>query len=166
MTADSFYKSAGIKLRTNVYSTSAVESHVNIKGPRLVHLGLSLPNRKMEIFTFHSNVQIVKTNGAEVHEKEIGRIISQDEKNKLNQESKSIENIVSNTTCSWPSLDRLIGLKLCTDYQFPNISRNPKAAYFLLNGPTLLKVSVIKADPTAKSYILEYRMERNAVCTN
>ncbi|XP_043484877.1 apolipophorins [Leptopilina heterotoma] len=161
MTADSFYKSAGIKLRTNIYSTSAVETHVNIKGPRLVHLGLSLPNRKMEIFTFHSNVQIVKTNGAEVHEKEIGHILSKDEQNKFDQQSKYVGKIVSNTTCSWPALDRLIGLKLCTDYQFPNVSRNPNASYFLLNGPTLLKVSVIKADPTAKSYIIEYRMERN-----
>ena len=159
MTTDSFYKSAGMKLKTNVYSSGSVEAHLNVKGPRLLRLGLSLPNRKMEIFSLHSNILIVKMNGAEVSEKPTGLAVARQNQSEL----EVVGNLISNTTCSWPALDRFIGLKLCMDYQFQNVTKNPKAAYFLLNGPTLFKVSVIKADPTAKNYILEYKMERTAV---
>ncbi|KAK2581438.1 hypothetical protein KPH14_005113 [Odynerus spinipes] len=159
MVVDAFYKSAGIKLRSSMYSSGSVQVHFNVKGPRLVQLNLGLPNNKIEIFSIITHVFLVETNGAESDETQLGLLIT-DRNRKSSKELIAPGSIISNTTCSWQALDRLIGLKMCLDYQFANVTKNPNASYFLLNGPTLFKISVIKADPTAKSYLLEYKWER------
>ncbi|XP_025989321.2 uncharacterized protein LOC105195312 [Solenopsis invicta] len=154
MTVDAFYKSAGLKLRTNLYSSGTMQLHLNLNSTRLVHVSLGLPNRKIELFSLVSDVALVKSNGGNVQEKPLGILVA-DQKNSRYPVIVP-QNIVSNTTCSWAALDRLIGLKMCTDYQFTNVTRDPDAPYFILNGLTLFKVSLIKADPTAKNYVLEY----------
>ncbi|XP_015173164.1 PREDICTED: uncharacterized protein LOC107064693 [Polistes dominula] len=159
MMVDAFYKNAGIKLRTNIYSSGAVQMHFNLDGMRLVQLNLGLPNNKIEIFSIITHVFWVETNGAESEETQLG-ILKTDRQSASSKELMLPERVISNTTCTWQTLDRLIGLKMCVDYQFPNVTNDPNAPYFLLNGPTLFKVSVIKADPTAKSYLLEYKWVR------
>lgn len=156
MIVDAYYKSAGLKLRSNVYSFGAVQLHLKIKGARLVRLGLDLPNRTMEVISIRTAVLLVSTNGAATTERLIGKIIAGE---KSKKKLTVPETIISNTTCSWPSLEKLVGLKVCADYQFPNVTKISNASYFVLNGPTLFKVSVIKADPTAKSYLLEYKWD-------
>ena len=156
MIVDAFYKSAGLKLRTNVYSFGTVQLHLKIKGARLVRLGLDLPKRSMEVISIRTEVLLVSTKGAETKEKLVGKLLTGE---KSMTKLSVPENIISNTTCSWQALERLIGLKLCADYQFPNVTKLSNASYFILNGPTLFKVSVIKADPTAKSYLLEYKWD-------
>ncbi|XP_025074116.1 uncharacterized protein LOC105427375 [Pogonomyrmex barbatus] len=155
MTVDAFYKSAGLKLQTNFYSSGSMQLHLNINDTRLVRVSLGLPNRKIEIFSLVSDVALIKTNGAVIEEKSLGVLVAGQ-----NQEVSHLavmpKNIISNTTCSWTALDRLIGLKMCTDYQFTNVTKDLNAPYFILNGLTLFKVSLIKADPTAKNYVLEY----------
>ncbi|XP_012280436.1 uncharacterized protein LOC105699757 [Orussus abietinus] len=157
MMVDAFYKSAGIKLRSNIYSSGAVQVHLVVQGTRLVRLSLGLPNQKIEVFSILTDVLLVSHNGAETKEHGVGVLIASEGKRNLRQR---IGSVISNTTCSWHSLDRLIGLKLCTEYQFPNVTKNPNASYFILNGPTLFKISMIKADPTARSYLLEYKWEK------
>ncbi|KAL2717243.1 hypothetical protein V1478_012943 [Vespula squamosa] len=159
MMVDAFYKSAGIKLRTNMYSSGAVQIRFNVEGVRLVQLNLGLPNHKMEIFSIITHVFLLEMNGAETEETQLGVLIA-DRQSNSSKELTVPGKIISNTTCTWQTLDRLIGLKMCVDYQFPNVTKNPNASYFLLNGPTLFKVSVIKADPTAKTYLLEYKWVR------
>lgn len=159
---DAFYKSAGIKLRTNMYSSGAVQIRFNLEGVRLVQLNLGLPNNKIEIFSIITHVFLVETNGAETEETQLGTLRT-DRHSNSSKELTVPGNVISNTTCTWQTLDRLIGLKMCVDYQFPNVTKNPNASYFLLNGPTLFKVSVIKADPTAKTYLLEYKWVRTEV---
>ncbi|KAI4492782.1 hypothetical protein M0804_002573 [Polistes exclamans] len=159
MMVDAFYKNAGIKLRTNIYSSGAVQIRFNLDGIHLVQLNLGLPNNKIEIFSIITHVFLVETNGAESEETQLG-ILKTDRQSTSSKELMLPERVISNTTCTWQTLDRLIGLKMCVDYQFPNVTKDPNAPYFLLNGPTLFKVSVIKADPTAKSYLLEYKWVR------
>ncbi|KAI4503203.1 hypothetical protein M0802_001425 [Mischocyttarus mexicanus] len=159
MMVDAFYKNAGIKLRTNIYSSGAVQIHFNLDGIRLVQLNLGLPNNKIEIFSIITHVFLVETNGAESEETQLG-ILKNDLQSTSSKELMLPGKVISNTTCTWQTLDRLFGLKMCVDYQFPNVTNDHNVPYFLLNGPTLLKVSVIKADPTAKSYLLQYKWVR------
>lgn len=163
MTVDAFYKSAGLKLRSNLYSSGTVQIYLNVNDTRLVRVSLGLPNRKIEVLSLFSDVALIKGNGAELEEKPLGVLIAG--KNQENSQNPAIvpKNIISNTTCSWTALDRLIGLKMCTDYQFSNVTKDPNAPYFILNGITLFKVSLIKADPTAKNYVLEYKWNKTQV---
>lgn len=162
MTVDAFYKSAGLKLRTNLYTSGNMQLHLNLNNTRLVHVSLGLPNRKIEMFSLISDVAFIKSNGGEVQEKPLGILVA--DRNQKNLRYFVIpKNIISNTTCSWAALDRLIGLKMCTDYQFTNVTKDPNAPYFVLNGLTLFKVSLIKADPTAKNYVLEYSWNKTQV---
>ncbi|CAD6221367.1 GSCOCG00005168001-RA-CDS [Cotesia congregata] len=50
MTVDAFYKSASMKLVSNVYSSSAMKVDLDIQGIRLVRLNLQVPNRKLQVF--------------------------------------------------------------------------------------------------------------------
>ncbi|KAF7992093.1 hypothetical protein HCN44_001418 [Aphidius gifuensis] len=148
MTIDAIFKSAGIKLRSNVYSSGAVNLTLNIKGVNLVRLNVELPNKQLEVFSAKTDIVFISTSGAESMEKPVITKIG-------NRSSKASR--IENTTCSWPVLERLIGLKMCVDYQFPNVTDVSDASYFVLNGPTLFRTSVIKADPTAESYLFEYK---------
>ncbi|XP_015122764.1 uncharacterized protein LOC107045138 [Diachasma alloeum] len=145
MTVDAFYKSAAIKLRSNIYSSSAVRLKLEIKGMELIRLNVGLPNRKLEVFSMRTDILLVSGNeGATTETSAIGSLRHQPV-------------YFANTTCSWPVLERLIGLKMCLDYQFPNTTEITDASYFLLNGPTLFRTLIIKADPTAESYLFEYK---------
>lgn len=165
MSVDAFYKSAGVKMRSSIYSSGAVQADLTIKGMHLIRLTWSLPSRNMEVFSVMTDILLIGTSGPETYERTIGvgAVGPPDGQTGRSQLAPSPKNIVSNTTCSWSALDRLIGLKLCTDYQFPSINKDPNATYFILTGPTLFKVSLIKADPTATNYVLEYSWNRTEV---
>ncbi|XP_043519972.1 uncharacterized protein LOC122533896 [Frieseomelitta varia] len=155
MTVDAFYKTAGTKLRSNVYSSGAVKIHLEVKGIRSVKLSLGLPNKRLEIFSAGTDILLTRSNGADIEEKSLDVLIAGQHSNDraLIQIPK---NVISNTSCTWTALDRLMGLKFCVDYQLSNVTKNPNAPYFILSGPALFKISLIKADPTAKDYLLMY----------
>ncbi|XP_070169221.1 uncharacterized protein Apoltp isoform X2 [Polyergus mexicanus] len=160
MTVDAFYKSAGLKLRTNIYSSGTMQLHLNVNDTRLVRMSLGLPNRKVDVLLLLSDIAFIKVKGAEIEEKSLGILVA-DQNQKNSQHPIVIpKNIISNTTCSWAALNRLIGLKMCTDYQFTNVTKDTKAPYFILNGFTLFKISLLKDDPTAKNYVLEYNWNK------
>ncbi|KZC12617.1 Vitellogenin, partial [Dufourea novaeangliae] len=159
MTVDAFYKSAGIKLRSNVYSSGGVQVHLDIKGLRLARLSLVLPSKRMEVFSIGTEILLTAGNGAKVEEKPLGVMVA-GQNDRSSKQAFVPSNIISNTSCSWTALDRLIGLKLCFDYQLSNVTKDSNAPYFVLVGPSLFKISLIKADPTAKNYLLEYKWEK------
>lgn len=167
MTVDAFYKTAGTKLRTNVYSSGSVQVHLEVKGVRSIRLSLGLPNKKMEVFSIGTDILLTRGNGGDHVEKPLGILIAgQHSNDQTSVRSLSIpKNIISNTSCTWTALDRLIGLKLCVDYQLSNVTKDPSAPYFILSGPALFKISLIKADPTAKNYLLKYAWEKTKVRT-
>lgn len=49
MSVDSYYAQSEIKLKTNVYSSTAVEGMLKIHFPRLVSFKFSLPHDKTDI---------------------------------------------------------------------------------------------------------------------
>lgn len=51
---DAYYASTAIKLKTNVYTSTAVEGQVKVRGTQLVSVRFSLPNEKTEIFSVES----------------------------------------------------------------------------------------------------------------
>lgn len=159
MAVDAFYTSAGVKLRSNVFSSSAIQLHLNVKGLRTVQLSLGLPNKKMEVFSVGTDILLTSGRGEKYKETPLGFLIV-DQNNDNSKRTNVPSNVIANTSCSWPALDRLIGLKLCVDYQLPNVTKDPGAPYFVMAGPTLFKISLIKADPTAKNYLLEYKWEK------
>lgn len=65
--------------------------------------------------------------------------------------------LVENKICSWPIIDEILGLKVCTNFLFPNAANVLKMPILLLKGPLKFGVSLEKSDPTAKTYILEYK---------
>lgn len=162
MTVDAFYKTAGTKLRSNVYSSGAVKIHLEVKGMRSIKLSLGLPNKRLEIFSAGTDILLTRSNGADIEEKPLGVLIAGQHSN----DRASIQipkNVISNTSCTWTALDRLMGLKFCVDYQLSNVTKNPNAPYFMLSGPALFKISLIKADPTAKDYLLMYTWNKTKV---
>nr|CAH7759075.1 unnamed protein product [Callosobruchus chinensis] len=55
--------------------------------------------------------------------------------------------------CSWPAIDKTIGLKVCTEYNYVNVTRMDNIPYFLVAGPAGFRCYLHKSDPTAKDYV-------------
>lgn len=51
METDFFYANSGIRVKTNLYSSSAIEAKLKIRGTQLVYLIFSLPQDKNQIFS-------------------------------------------------------------------------------------------------------------------
>lgn len=51
MSVDVFYASTGIKLKTTMYSDTAVQGDIKIRGTRLASVKFGLPRQKNEIFS-------------------------------------------------------------------------------------------------------------------
>ncbi|XP_072402619.1 uncharacterized protein Apoltp isoform X1 [Diabrotica undecimpunctata] len=142
MSVDAFFASTGIKLKTNLYSDSAVKGEIKIKGAKLVSVKFSLPREKNEIFVASSEL-LVKQNEKEEPQKSLA--------------SKRIHN----NLCSWPVIDQAIGLKLCTNYDFVNLTKLSNIPYLLTAGPANFRISLHKADPTATVYLFEYKWKQS-----
>jgi Domain of unknown function (DUF1943)/Domain of Unknown Function (DUF1081)/Lipoprotein amino terminal region len=146
MKADLFYADSGIKVKTNMYSSSSVEAKLRVRGAKLVSLQLSLPQEKNEIFSAKSEILVQKE----------GEEISQ----------PGVMTRYENSTCTWPVIDSAVGLKICTDYSLPDVS-NKQETYpsLILSGPFNLSVYLNKADPTAKMFSFEYRWDETKIET-
>lgn len=49
MSVDAYYTNTEIKLKTNIYSSQAIQGDIRIQFPKLVSFKFSLPNKKTEI---------------------------------------------------------------------------------------------------------------------
>ncbi|KAJ8964440.1 hypothetical protein NQ314_004909, partial [Rhamnusium bicolor] len=138
MSVDAFYASTGIKLKTNMYTDSAIKGVVKIRGTKLVSVKFSLPRQKNEIFGARSEL-LVRQNDKE------------------EPQSGITTNRVFKSICSWPAVDKTIGLKLCAEYNFANVTKLDNIPYFLLAGPAGFRWYLNKSDPTANTYLFEYK---------
>nr|XP_023014254.1 uncharacterized protein LOC111504019 [Leptinotarsa decemlineata] len=139
MSVDAFYASTGIKLKTNMYTDSAIQGDVKVRGYKLASLKFSLPRKKNEIFVAKSEI-LVKRHDVEHLQKGMSS----------NRFSKSL--------CSWPIVDQTIGLKVCTEYSFMNVTKMTNIPYFLAAGPANFRCFLQKSDPTANNYSFEYKL--------
>ncbi|XP_045454917.1 apolipophorins [Melitaea cinxia] len=134
--------SSGIRLSSRLYTATALEAKLSIRGLGSVRLDLSLPRDKQEIFAAKSELLILH---GDQELQQLG----------LNK------NRIEQNTCSWTTFDKAIGIKVCAAYQFPNMTNLRNAPYFLMSGPAKYIVSLEKADKSAKTYAFQYKWERN-----
>nr|XP_022900792.1 uncharacterized protein LOC111413892 [Onthophagus taurus] len=136
MSVDAYYLDTGIKVKSSLYTASTVEANVAVRSTKHIKVSFGMPKQSADIIGAKSELIVMK-GGAE--EKQSGI-----EKNR-----------VSHSLCSWPV--EVIGLKLCARYDFANVTKMENAPNFILAGPSAFKLGIQKIDPTAKTYLMEYR---------
>lgn len=142
MQSDYFYGTSGVRVKSNLYSSSSVEANMKVRGTKLVSLQVSLPQDRNDIFSAKSEL-LVLNNGADIPQ-------------------SGIQKRYTNSTCTWPFIDRAVGLKICGNYSLPDMSNSPKQLpSLLLCGPIDIDVHLDKADITAKTFLFEYRLNVN-----
>lgn len=162
MVLDGFFKSTGVKISSKIFSSAAMEASLVMKGIKFLKLSCKIPNRKTEIFSFVSNSLIITENGVDFKEQSISTLVPEKTSLVTDRFNDSLK-IISNIACNWSFIDRLIGLDLCIDYQLPYMT--PNSSLFFFNGPKNVKLYVIKSDPTAITYVMEYEWNRTKVRT-
>ncbi|XP_013168741.1 PREDICTED: uncharacterized protein LOC106118616 [Papilio xuthus] len=134
--------SSAVRLSARLYTATALEAKLSLRGLNVGRLDLSLPRDKQEIFAAKSELVILHG------EREL-------------QQPGLNRNRIARSTCSWTTVDRAIGIKLCAAYQFPNMTNLHNAPYFLMSGPAKYILSLEKADPSAKTYAFQYKWQKN-----
>lgn len=81
--------------------------------------------------------------------------------NEEQQQAGLRKTALSKSVCSSPLVDKAIGLKLCANYYFANTTKISDAPYSILAGPAGFRVSLQKADPKDKDYLIEYKWTKN-----
>lgn len=137
MQSDYFYGSSGIRVKNNLYSSSSIEANFTVDGSKLVSLQIGLPQDRNDIVSARSKLIVIR------HGKEI--------------QQPGIIKRYANSTCTWPGIERAIGLKVCSNYSLPDISKSERPLPSLIMcGPIDITLYVNKMDVTAKVYSFEY----------
>lgn len=142
MQSDYFYGVSGVRVNSNLYSSSSIEAKLKIRGTRLVSLQFSLPQDRNDIFSARSKLIVITRDGDLIQ--------------------KGIDKRYTNSSCTWPMIDKAVGLKLCADYSLPDVSNSTKMTAYpslLFSGPIDINIELSKADLTAKTYLFEYRWD-------
>lgn len=138
MQCDYFYGSSGIRVKSNLYSSSSVEANLRVNGKNHVSLQFGLPQDRNDIISARSELVVLQ------YEHEIRQ--------------PGIEKRYSNSTCTWPGIERAVGLKVCSEYSLPDLSKSDRSLpSLLLSGPIDIEVHVDKADISAKLFSFEYK---------
>lgn len=136
MKADLFYSACGVKVKANLYSSASVEAKLKFNlnnNDKLISLQVNLPQERNEILSVRSEMLVLK------QEREI--------------KQRGFRKRYANSTCTWPIVERAIGLKLCADYSLPDVSKTKMAhPSLILSGPVKLDIHLDKTDPTAKIF--------------
>ncbi|KAF5300365.1 hypothetical protein FQR65_LT00986 [Abscondita terminalis] len=147
MSVDAFYASSAIKLKTNVHTSTAIQGKVKVVGTELASVSFSIPNEKTAIFGAQSELIVV--NG------------------ESETRQKCVDNSeISYSTCSWPAIEKNIGLKLCGNYHYPNVTKLDHAPYFILSGPSGFELFVQKTESSINSYVFEYKWEKSSTANS
>lgn len=147
MQIDLFHASTDIKVKSNLYSNYAIESEVRLLGNTYATINFRLPQDRNDIFSIRSQL----TSLISGHETSL----------------YGITNRYMNSTCTWPSLDTMVGLKLCIDYSMPDVSdRTSKFPSLVLSGPVMFDIHLDKADLSAKVFNFEYKWHRGMESSN
>lgn len=137
MQMDLFYASTEIKFKSNVYSNHALETDIKIKNYTHASMKMKLPQDRNDIFSIRTQL-LSKIEGEE----------------KL---LYGITNRYVNTTCTSPTIDETVGLKVCIDYSLPDVSDQDKVyPSLILSGPIMFDIHLDKADLSAKIFNFEY----------
>lgn len=140
MQSDYFFGSSGVRIKCNLYSSSSVDAKLKIKGTQMASLQFSLPQDRNDIFSARSELLVIN------HDRDLPQ--------------RGIAQRYSNSTCTWPFIDRAVGLQVCSEYSLPDVN-NASIEYpsLLLSGPVNLNIHLDKADLSAKTFVFEYRWD-------
>lgn len=141
MQVDLFHATTDVKVKSNIFSNYAVEADVKLKGNTYASIKMKLPQDRNDIFSIRSQL----TSNIQGRETELYGISSR----------------YKNSTCTWPSIDTMLGLKLCVDYSLPDVSDVEKVyPSLVLSGPVSFDIHLDKADLSAKIFNFEYKWEK------
>lgn len=141
MHIDLFHASTEVRVKSNIYSNYAVEAAMKIEGNKYTTLKVKLPQDRNDIFSIRSQL--------------IGQIEGDD------MLLNGITDRYKNSTCTWPSIDDMLGLKLCVDYSLPDVSDTNKTyPSLVLSGPIVFDIHLDKADLSAKIFNFEYQWNK------
>ncbi|XP_075219817.1 apolipoprotein lipid transfer particle isoform X2 [Lycorma delicatula] len=138
MGVSAFYKQTSIKFKSKFLSSTALEGSFKKENNKLVRMAFNLPKDRSDILNIET--EFVSLKGLE-----------------LIPVKGVSAGLVENKICSWSILDEVLGLKLCTNFLFPNAANILKTPILLIKGPLKFGISVEKSDSSAKKYILEYK---------
>ena len=137
MQVDLFYGTTEIKFKSNVYSNYALEANLKVKDYTQASLKVKVPQDRNDIFSIRTEL-ISKIEGRDSF---------------LN----GINNRFLNTSCTWPTIDETLGLKMCIDYSLPDVSDQSKNyPSMILSGPLIFDIHLDKADLSAKVFTFDY----------
>lgn len=141
MQSDYFFGSTGVRVKSNLYSSSSIEANLTVDGLKYVSLQFGLPQDRNDIISAKSDLYVLQ------YESEIRQ--------------RGINKRYANSTCTWPAIERVVGLKVCSNYSLPDVSHSESQREtlpsLLLCGPININIHIDKADLTAKSYLFEYK---------
>lgn len=141
MQIDLFHATTDVKVKSNIYSNYAIEADVKIESNKYASVKVKLPQDRNDIFSIRSQL--------------IGNIEGRDHL------LYGITDRYMNTTCTWPSIDNMIGLKVCIDYSLPDVSDVSKTyPSLVLSGPIVFDIHLDKADLSAKIFNFEYQWNK------
>ncbi|VVC30431.1 Hypothetical protein CINCED_3A001550 [Cinara cedri] len=144
MTMDFHYETTQAKVKSKLYTSTAFESTTEIKGYKFVNIVFDLPKTKSDIISIESELFL------ENHKLDI----------EVNQKRNSV--VPSSTLpYSLPVLEEMMGLKLYTNYQLPNVTEIIKSPMVLFNGPLRLNIYLLKSDVKVNKYVMEYKWLAN-----
>lgn len=142
LTIDLFYASTDVKVKTNIFSNFAFEANANIKGGSYASLKVKLPQDRNDILSIRSQL-IASIKGKE-------------------ELLYGIPDRWVNSSCSSPSIEEMIGLKLCVDYSLPDLSKSEKNyPSLVLSGPVVFDIHLDKTDISAKIFNFDYSWIKN-----
>lgn len=131
MQSDYFYGTSGIRVKSNLYSSVSIETNLKVDGKNYVSLQFGLPQDRNDIISARSELIVLR------HEKEIRQ--------------PGIEKRYANSSCTWPGVERAIGLKVCSDYSLPDVSKSQRELpSLLLCGPLDVEVHIDKGKLVAR----------------
>lgn len=145
MRTDYFVGAAGIRVKANMYTSSAVDASLRVALPRSASLQFSLPQDRNDIFSATSELLVIKRN--------------------VDVPQSGIAPRYANATCTWSFVDRAVGLKICSEYSVPDVNSPRDGEVYpslLLSGPVSLNIHMDKADVSAKTFLFEYRWNETA----
>lgn len=138
MQSDYYYGASGIRVKSNLFSSSRVESKLKVRGKKLVSFQFGLPQDRNDIFSASSEILVMQ------YAEDLPQY--------------GIEKRYTNSSCTWPTVERAIGLKLCGTYALPDVSESAvPLPSLVLCGPINVDFHIFKTDLTAKTYSFEYR---------
>ncbi|RZF34216.1 hypothetical protein LSTR_LSTR013703 [Laodelphax striatellus] len=137
MWVDAHHARTEARLQGRFLSSSALEGSLSVKGNKFVRLSFDLPMHKADLIS--AETRLVTVRGTHEHE---------------HSGSADVDQLIEE--CSWPLLDEMLALRVCSQVRVPAPNQLIAAPLLLLRQPLRFALSLDKSDPSAKRYTFLY----------